>query len=207
MHGGFNMSVLESHARPRGEWSAVPRSRAATEDRMRRLPRVLHSAPAWVRRTVVLLMVIESLAAGAVGTVQILGRQDPSWVLVAGCTGLFVAWPLLLGITGTYSTRVLGTGSDEYRRVGRAALFLLALAGFISYAGGLDLSRTLIGAVPILALVTVLNRFAARQWLRHLWARGRCTRRVVVVGRGGRRPRRRGAARAAALRKPAGRRG
>src|SRR3954449_9181595 len=185
MHGGFNMSVLESHARPRGEWSAVPRSRAATEDRMRRLPRVLHSAPAWVRRTVVLLMVSESLAAGAVGTVQILGRQDPSWVLVAGCTGLFVAWPLLLGITGTYSTRVLGTGSDEYRRVGRAALFLLALAGFISYAGGLDLSRTLIGAVPILALVTVLNRFAARQWLRHLWARGRCTRRVVVVGRGG----------------------
>src|SRR3954466_15598073 len=185
MHGGFNMSVLESHARPRGEWSAVPRSRPATEDRMRRLPRVQHSARAWVRRTVVLLMVIESLAAGAVGTVQILGRQDPSWVLVAGCAGLFVAWPLLLGITGTYSTRVLGTGSDEYRRVGRAALFLLALAGFISYAGGLDLSRTLIGAVPILALVTVLNRFAARQWLRHLWARGRCTRRVVGVGRGG----------------------
>jgi exopolysaccharide biosynthesis polyprenyl glycosylphosphotransferase len=185
MHGGFDMSVLESYARLRGERSAVPRPRAATEDRMRRLPRVQHSAPAWVRRTVVLLMVTESLAAGAVGTGQILGRQDPSWVLVAGCAGLFVAWPLLLGITGTYSTRVLGTGSDEYRRVGRAALFLLALAGFISYAGGLDLSRTLIGAVPILALVTVLNRFAARQWLRHLWARGRCTRRVVVVGRGG----------------------
>src|SRR3954453_8028612 len=185
MQGGFDMSVLESYARLRGERWAVPRPRPATEDRMRRLPPVQHSARAWVRRTVVLLMVIESLAAGAVGTVQILGRQDPSWVLVAGCAGLFVAWPLLLGITGTYSTRVLGTGSDEYRRVGRAALFLLALAGFISYAGGLDLSRTLIGAVPILALVTVLNRFAARQWLRHLWARGRCTRRVVVVGSGG----------------------
>src|SRR3954468_4870146 len=179
------MSVLESYARLRGERWAVPRPRPATEDRMRRLPPVQHSARAWVRRTVVLLMVIESLAAGAVGTVPILGRKDLSWVLVAGCAGLFVAWPLLLGITGTYSTRVLGTGSDEYRRVGRAALFLLALAGFISYAGGLDLSRTLIGAVPILALVTVLNRFAARQWLRHLRARGRCTRRVVVVGRGG----------------------
>src|SRR3954454_3270708 len=65
------MSVLESYARLRGERSAVPRPRPATEDRMRRLPPVQHSARAWVRRTVVLLMVIESLAAGAVGTVQI----------------------------------------------------------------------------------------------------------------------------------------
>src|SRR3954452_17869423 len=165
MHGGFDMSVLESYARLRGERWAVPRPRPVTEDRMRRLPRVQHSARAWVRRTVVLLMVIESLAAGAVGTVQILGRQDPSCVLVAGASGLFVAWPLLLGITGTYSTRVLGTGSDEYRRVGRAAPFLLSLAIFISYVGALDLWLSLIGAAAILALVTVVNRFAARQWL------------------------------------------
>src|SRR3954467_2384941 len=136
MHGGFDMSVLESYARLRGERWAVPRPRPATEDRMRRLPPVQHSARAWVRRTVVLLMVIESLAAGAVGTVPLLGRRDPSWVLGAGCAGLFVAWPLLLGITGTYSARVLGSGSDEYRRGGGGAPLLAPSPRLLSPARG-----------------------------------------------------------------------
>jgi exopolysaccharide biosynthesis polyprenyl glycosylphosphotransferase len=176
--------MLDSYGRLRGDRSLVPRPRPATEDRVRALPRAPRSAPAWVRRTLLVLMCGESLAAGAVGGVQLLGRPDPSWVLVAGCAGLLVAWPSLLAVTGAYSTSVFGTGSDEYRRVGRAALLLLALAGFISYVGDLDLSRTLIVAVPILVLVTGMGRLAARRRLRRLWALGRCTRRVVVVGRG-----------------------
>jgi exopolysaccharide biosynthesis polyprenyl glycosylphosphotransferase len=149
------------------------------------MPRVRRSAPAWVRRNVFVLMLLESLAAAAVGAVGLLARQHPSWTMVAGFVGLVAAWPLMLGVTGAYSTRVFGTGSDEYRRIGRAALLLLALAGFISYAGNVDLSRTLVVAVPILTLATVLARFAARRRMRRLWSRGLCTRRVVVVGRGG----------------------
>jgi exopolysaccharide biosynthesis polyprenyl glycosylphosphotransferase len=81
---------------------------------------------------------------------------------------------------------VFGTGSDEYRRVGRAGFSLLAFAGFISYAFALDLSRALVViAIPALTFVTLAGRYAARSLLRRLRAQGRCTKRVVVVGRGG----------------------
>jgi exopolysaccharide biosynthesis polyprenyl glycosylphosphotransferase len=81
---------------------------------------------------------------------------------------------------------LFGTGSEEYRRVGRAGLLLLAAAGFLSYAASLDLSRALVVvAVPALTLVTLLVRHAARQQLSRLRGQGRCTKRVVLVGRGG----------------------
>jgi exopolysaccharide biosynthesis polyprenyl glycosylphosphotransferase len=98
---------------------------------------------------------------------------------------LVVAWPALLLAGGAHSERVFGTGSDEYRAVGRAGFVLLAVAGFLSYAADLDLSRALVVvAVPGLMLVTLLGRFAARCLLRALRAQGRCAKRVVVVGRG-----------------------
>jgi exopolysaccharide biosynthesis polyprenyl glycosylphosphotransferase len=81
---------------------------------------------------------------------------------------------------------VFGTGSDEYRRVGRAGVVLLALAGFVSHAAALEISRALVVvAVPALLLGTLLLRYVARTVLRRLRARGRCTKRVLVVGRGG----------------------
>src|SRR4051794_40144522 len=120
MHGG-RMLMSDTHGRLRGERLVVPRPRPAAEDALRALPRAPRSAPAWVRRTLLVLMCVESLAAGAVGGVQLLGRQDPSWAVVGGCAGLLLVWPSLLAVTGAYSPRVFGTGSDEYRRVGRAA--------------------------------------------------------------------------------------
>ena len=108
-------------------------------------------------------------------------REPPVLGIVRAARGL-------AGTPGEYRRLLLPhrAGSDEYRRVGRAGLTLLALAGFTSYAGQLDLSRGLVGiAVPTLTLLTVLGRYLARVRLRRLWASGRCTKRVVVVGRGG----------------------
>ncbi|MGY1670788.1 sugar transferase [Geodermatophilus sp. SYSU D00710] len=100
--------------------------------------------------------------------------------------GLVLAWPLLLLGTGAHEERVFGTGSDEYRRVSRAGFLLLALAGVVSFAGDLELSRALVlPAVPVLTLLTLVGRYAARCALRRLQSRGACTKRVVVVGRGG----------------------
>src|SRR4029453_2047466 len=84
---------------------------------------------------------------------------------------LVPAWPLLLRATGAYSERVFGTGSDEYRRVGRAGLLLLAAAGFISYAAALDLSRALVVVgVPALGFATLAGRYVARAQLRRMRA-------------------------------------
>ncbi|SDX96733.1 exopolysaccharide biosynthesis polyprenyl glycosylphosphotransferase [Geodermatophilus africanus] len=128
------------------------------------------------------------VAAAAVAASTVLGahpQASSTSALFWASLGLVVVWPVLLHATGAHAERVFGTGSDEYRAVGTAGFALLAVAGFVSYAADLDLSRALVVvAVPALTLVTLLGRFAARCALRGLRAQGRCTKRVVVVGRG-----------------------
>ena len=152
-----------------------------------RRARLWRGDAAWVGRYSRALTVFEVVAA-AVAAWTVLGSHpdaSPATSLFWATVGLVVVWPALLHATGAHAERVFGTGSDEYRAVGRAGFVLLAVAGFVSYAAGLDLSRALVvGAVPALTLSTLLGRFAARCALRGLRAQGRCTKRVVVVGRG-----------------------
>ena len=141
----------------------------------------------WARRYSLALTAFEVLAAAVAGAAVLATHPGaaPSSMLFWGSVGLVPAWPVLLHATGAHSERVFGTGSDEYRAVGRAGFVLLAAAGFVSYAANLDLSRALVVvAVPAVTLATLLGRFAARCTLRGLRARGHCTKRVVVVGRG-----------------------
>ncbi|WP_409329154.1 sugar transferase [Trujillonella humicola] len=163
--------------------SAAPAVPFAPRAVVRRTP------PGWVRRYTLTLVAIESLAAAvAAGTVlavhaSALSAGNP---LLWAAAALVVAWPLLLAANGAYGQRAFGTGSDEYRRVGRAGVLLLATLGLVSYAAALDLSRGLVVvAVPALTVATLLERYAARLWLQRLRARGSCTTRVIVVGRGG----------------------
>src|SRR4051812_29706557 len=144
--------------------------------------------PAWVRHYRAGLIAAEVLGACAVALAVLLTHDhvDDSAVLLVACWGLVAVWPALLAAVGAHSERVFGTGSEEYRRVVRAGLLLLAAAGFVSYAAAIELSRALVAiGVPALTLGTVLLRFAARKILVALRNRGRCTKRVVVVGRGG----------------------
>src|SRR4051794_7718278 len=147
------------------------------------------SAPRWVRTYTRALVAVETVAAVVAGGAVVVGRAgslDASSLLFWAAVALVVAWPTLLGATGAYSERVYGTGSDEYRRVGKAGFLLLASASFLSYAAALDLSRLFVAvAIPALTAVSLFGRYAARIQLRRRRARGQCTKRVVVVGRGG----------------------
>ncbi|MBB3083227.1 sugar transferase [Geodermatophilus sabuli] len=144
--------------------------------------------PTWARRYSFALRCSEIVAAAVAAAAVLAVRPDglsPSTPLFWAALLLVIAWPVLLQATGAHSERVFGTGSDEYRAVGKAGFLLLAVAGFVSYAAALDLSRALVVvAVPALTLATLLGRWGARAVLRGLRARGRCTKRVVVVGRG-----------------------
>lgn len=152
-------------------------------------PTVRRAAPSWVRSYTVSLVVVEALLAGAAGTAVVLARTPqprPGSLLFWAVLILVAAWPVLLGTTGAYSERVYGTGSDEYRRVGRAGFLLLAITSFLSFAAALELSRAfVVVAIPALTCVSLLVRCLARTRLRQLRARGFCTKKVVVVGRGG----------------------
>ena len=159
--------------RPVGSRSAIP---------------VVVRPAAWARTYSRALGAMEILFA-ALASLSVLltqaGGVDVSTASFWAAATLVIAWPALLVAGGAHAERVFGTGSDEYRAVGRAGFVLLAVAGFVSYAADLDLSRALVVvAVPGLMLVTLLGRFAARCFLRRLRAQGRCAKRVVVVGRG-----------------------
>ncbi|WP_116449773.1 sugar transferase [Blastococcus litoris] len=167
----------------------APSTGVASAGRTSPQPDVRRSSPAWVRRYALVLVAFESLAASVAGAAVLLTRPggiNTSSSLFWATLVLVPLWPALLAFTGAHSERVFGTGSDEYRRVGRAGLLVLALVGFSSYALALDLSRALVVlALPALTVVTLLGRYVARTQLRRLRAVGRCTKRVIVVGRGG----------------------
>jgi exopolysaccharide biosynthesis polyprenyl glycosylphosphotransferase len=147
------------------------------------------AVPAWLRRYERTLVGLELLAAAVAGAVAAVAPTDAvagdglrRWAGIS----LVVLWPAVLATVGAYSRRVFGTGSEEFRRVGRAGFVLLAVAAIVSYGAALDLSRTLVVVVvPGLTVASLLIRFTARRYLRRLWSRGRCTKRVVLVGRGG----------------------
>jgi exopolysaccharide biosynthesis polyprenyl glycosylphosphotransferase len=145
-------------------------------------------SPLWARRYAAILIGFEAVAALIAGGAVLVSRGgalEASTSLFWATVLLIPAWPALLGVTGAHSERVFGTGSDEYRRVGRAGFILLGLASCLSYAAALDLSRAfVVVALPALTVVTLAARYAARCRLRRLRASGRCTKRVVVVGRG-----------------------
>jgi exopolysaccharide biosynthesis polyprenyl glycosylphosphotransferase len=182
--------LLLDHGRLGAGVERVPLPRGGAVADLGTLPgRVQRPAVRWERSYALALMAFETVAAAVAGGSVVLTR--PAGISVT--SSLFWAaillvpvWPLLLRASGAYSARVFGSGSDEYRLVGRAGLLLLAIAGFTSYAAALDLSRALVVvAMPALAVTTMVARYAARCRLRRLRAAGRCTKRVVVVGRGG----------------------
>jgi exopolysaccharide biosynthesis polyprenyl glycosylphosphotransferase len=148
-------------------------------------PRARGSLGGYARALLALEAVFAALAGGSVLLTRP-GPVDISSSLFWAAAGLVLMWPTLLVAVGAHAHRLFGTGSDEYKLVGRAGLLMLALAGFSSYAAALDLSRALVVvAIPALTLGTLVLRHGARAHLNRQRAKGRYTKRVVVVGRGG----------------------
>lgn len=95
--------------------------------------------------------------------------------------------PLLWGVTvrlcGAYDPKLIGVGSDEFRRVLNAGVCMTAAVAIASYVTRFDLARSYVAIA--LPTATVLNLFA-RYWLRkRLHARratGYAMQRVVAVG-------------------------
>ena len=170
--------------------SGIPAPRSSSDPSARSaVPAARRSAADGARGYTLALVILESVAAAIAGAAVLLTRPGAihlSSSLFWAAAGLVVVWPTLLMAVGAHAHRVLGTGSDEYRLVGRAGSLTLALAGFASYAAALDLSRALVVvAVPALTLTTLVLRVSARCHLHRQRAKGRYTRRVIVVGRGG----------------------
>jgi exopolysaccharide biosynthesis polyprenyl glycosylphosphotransferase len=143
--------------------------------------------PGWLKRYVASAVLLDALSAGLTVAAAEIVQFDSSM----GMTGVViavllfpVAWTTLVFLCRGYDSRELGTGSEEFRRLGRAGLVLLAALPFVSYAGDLQLPRALVVfVVPGAVVASALGRYALRHRLHLLRQQGRCMRTVVAVGR------------------------
>lgn len=88
-----------------------------------------------------------------------------------------------VALTRSYDKRFLYVGTEEYDRVIRGGLWLIATASIVSYALELPTARSyVLIALPAATAGLVVVRFLLRHRLHRQRERGACLRRVVVVG-------------------------
>lgn len=92
-------------------------------------------------------------------------------------------WLGVLAVAGCYDRRILGVGSDEYRRVLNGGVHFLAVVAISHFLGQLVIARGYVGVlIPVAVVLTLLTRGALRLWLRRQRRRGRYVRRLLLVG-------------------------
>ncbi|MFI5496432.1 exopolysaccharide biosynthesis polyprenyl glycosylphosphotransferase [Actinoplanes sp. NPDC051859] len=175
-------------------WSPRPNRSAAARPTARPFVRVRgkHAAMSrrqrWERRYVqalVLCDLVAGIAAGAVTFGLRFGDEVTAynqWYLLLSAL-LPVALLAVLVVSRAYERRYLFVGTDEYQRVFRGGIGLIATVAVVSYALELDLARSyVLAALPTAIVSAVVLRFALRKRLHLERARGESLRRVLVVG-------------------------
>ncbi len=97
-----------------------------------------------------------------------------------------VLWLGAMHVGRTYEERFLWVGPDEFRRVFDSALLLFALVAAVAW--GLDLAVArgfVVIAIPLAALLTLLQRYWRRQRLHRARSDGSFQQTTVVVGHRG----------------------
>jgi exopolysaccharide biosynthesis polyprenyl glycosylphosphotransferase len=95
-----------------------------------------------------------------------------------------LGWMAALTINGARSTRVIGSGVEEYRRVWWATISVFGTVAIISMLFKLELARGyLMVALPLGVLGLLVSRWVARRVVVQLRRQhGRCITRLLVVG-------------------------
>ena len=112
-----------------------------------------------------------------------LNISDSTYVFFA--LVVVVSWIAVLVLRGAYDTRILGVGSEEFKRIVGASAMVFGAIAIVSFALKLDLSRGFVlitFTVGMLLLLTV--RWILRAWLRHERMYGHFLHRTIVVGSG-----------------------
>jgi exopolysaccharide biosynthesis polyprenyl glycosylphosphotransferase len=92
-------------------------------------------------------------------------------------------WVGLLGLSGAYESKHIGSGTDEYRRVLNGAVRFTAVIASVAFFAKLELARGLLAiALPLALVGTVIGRHLVRRWMARRRALGRYTEDLLVVG-------------------------
>ncbi|BFU42266.1 hypothetical protein KRMM14A1004_05030 [Krasilnikovia sp. MM14-A1004] len=175
-------------------WSAAPNRSVVVRPANRPFVRVRgkHAAMSrrqrWERRYVWALIAGDLLAgvvAGAATFALRFGYQvtayNRGYLLLSALLPVLLL--VVLAVSRAYERRYLFVGTDEYQRVLRGGVGLIAGAAMVSYALDLDLARSyVLAALPAVIAGVVVLRFVLRKRLHLARRRGEGLRRVLVVG-------------------------
>lgn len=107
--------------------------------------------------------------------------EDATYFLLS--LALAPIWWLMLGAWSSRETRILGSGSDEYKRVAAASLWLFGLIAIVSYLLRVDVARGYVGvALPAGIIGLLLSRWYLRQHLSVDRMKGKSISRLLLMG-------------------------
>ena len=107
--------------------------------------------------------------------------NDPAYVSLVVIVVL--AWLAVLVLRGAYDTRVLGVGSEEFKRVVAATATVFGAVAVVVFAFKIDLSRGFVLITFVVGLLLLLVvRWSLRGWLRHERRYGHYLHRTIVIG-------------------------
>lgn len=96
---------------------------------------------------------------------------------------LALLWWIMLGAWNSRQSRTLGAGSDEYKRVTAASLWLFGLVAIFSYIFRVDTARGYVGiALPVGLTGLLLARWLLRQHLSVRRQQGQSMSRLLLLG-------------------------
>ncbi len=172
-------------------WAAArnggPVSAATASHGANAVVRVVEQPTPWTGSYLRQLAVADCLCALAAGLLALVVRFGASHRLpvlyVAFSFALPFLWIASLALAGGYDSRLIGAGSDEFRKVINAAISLTAAVIILSYATKLDFARGYaVLALPCAAVFDLTARFVQRKRLHRLRRMGARMRRVIAVG-------------------------
>ncbi|RMI32200.1 sugar transferase [Nocardia stercoris] len=146
---------------------------------------------AYVRRLQVSDIVIVALAVGAAQVLRFGDTVGPPLALTAPLevrytvvsVVLGVAWAVCLTASGSRAERVIGSGTEEYRRLVGATLQLFGAVAIGSLLLRVDVARGYLAiALPLGLIGLMMERRLWRQWVSARRATGEFDHRVLVVG-------------------------
>lgn len=107
--------------------------------------------------------------------------RDSDYLLLSAALAL--AWWSMLGFWGSREPTVLGSGSEEYKRVLASSAWLFGFLAVVSYALRIDTARGFVGlAFPAGTLGLLAARWIVRQHLALERGRGESGSRVLIIG-------------------------
>ena len=107
--------------------------------------------------------------------------NDPTYISLVVI--VVIAWLSVLVLRGAYDTRMLGVGSEEFKRVVSATATVFGAVAIVVFVLKLDLSRGFVVITFVVGLTLLLIvRWALRGWLRHERRYGHFLHRTIVVG-------------------------